>query len=187
MPEPLAYLLTWTCHGQHLHGDARGSVDCEHNVPGTPFIAADPRRRGRARALMWAEAISLTPAMRRVAREGIVRLCQERCWPLLACNVRTTHVHVVVRCESRSPEHALAQLKASATRELRVHGLLPPDARAWTRHGSTRWINHEVGLAAAMAYVEACQEGPRREQLERQRRVHREQAEALKAWLASRR
>ena len=33
---PLAYLITFRTYGTWLHGDARGSVDREHNVFGTP-------------------------------------------------------------------------------------------------------------------------------------------------------
>lgn len=185
MTEPLAYFLSWTCYGQRLHGDQRGSVDRGHNVPGTPLLAADPRRRERAQTRMRAETVSLTPAMRTVASQGIARFCDERHWRLLACNLRITHVHVVVRCPELSPERALSQLKAAATRVLREHGLVESGARVWTRHGSTRWLNHEAGLAAAIAYVDTCQEGPRRARLEEQRRLIRAQAAELKAWIAS--
>jgi hypothetical protein len=44
MPPPLAYFLTWTCYGTWLHGDGRGSVEDEHNLPGEPYIAPGPRR-----------------------------------------------------------------------------------------------------------------------------------------------
>jgi hypothetical protein len=33
---PLAYLITFPTYGTWLHGDERGSVDRDHNLPGTP-------------------------------------------------------------------------------------------------------------------------------------------------------
>lgn len=45
------WLLTWTCYGQWLPGDARGFVgnvreedgtQISHNVPGTPYDADEP-------------------------------------------------------------------------------------------------------------------------------------------------
>jgi len=35
--EPLGYLITCRTYGTWLHGDARGSVDRDHNVYGTPM------------------------------------------------------------------------------------------------------------------------------------------------------
>jgi hypothetical protein len=49
MSIPLAYFITFTCYGTWLHGDERGSVDDEHNTPGTPVLDPDPERRGRER------------------------------------------------------------------------------------------------------------------------------------------
>ena len=43
-PIPLAYPITFTCYGTRLHGDASGSVDLDHNIPGISFLPANPRR-----------------------------------------------------------------------------------------------------------------------------------------------
>ena len=34
----LAYFLTWTTYGTWLHGSAKGSVEKQHNVFGTPLV-----------------------------------------------------------------------------------------------------------------------------------------------------
>jgi hypothetical protein len=47
MDTPLAYFITFTCHGTWLHGDERGSVDRGHNAPGTPFLPPDEPRYAR--------------------------------------------------------------------------------------------------------------------------------------------
>ena len=45
MSRPLAYHITWGTYGTRLHGDARGTVDREHNEFGTPVLGRDPQRR----------------------------------------------------------------------------------------------------------------------------------------------
>jgi len=77
---------------------------------------------------------------------------------LYALAVRTNHVHVVVCCgEHTSPEAAMEQFKAWSTRRLREAKVTETDQAVWTSHGSTRWINHQPGLDAAIAYVSTGQ------------------------------
>jgi REP element-mobilizing transposase RayT len=183
---PLAYFLTWTGYGQRLHGDERGSVDLDHNRRGTPLLPVDELRRSVEQASMTGPAVTLTLPMRAIVDSAIVELATERGWHLLARNARPTHVHVVVNCRGGpSPEAAMGQLKARATKDLRLAGLVPQAGPVWTRHGSTRWINHYDGLYAAIAYVNDWQSGPNREILEEHKRALRERIETLKAWLRS--
>ena len=44
MPAALARHITWGTYGQRLHGDARGTVDREHNEYGRPVLGSDPER-----------------------------------------------------------------------------------------------------------------------------------------------
>lgn len=184
LPLPLAYFLTWTCRGQRLHGDERGSVDRFHNTPGTPCLPHDPAREDLSRQSMIGDPFLISPAMAPLVADALSTLCQERRWRLLACNVRSTHVHIVVNCGGRSsPERAMSQLKARATLALRDARLVEPTDKLWTRHGSTRWINHEAGLSAAIAYVNDWQSGPNRELLEQHHQDIRDRLGALRAWL----
>ena len=43
--------------------------------------------------------------------------------------------------------------KSYATRRLRSDGLAGPEAKVWTRHGSTRYVWHDKSLDAAIDYV----------------------------------
>lgn len=61
---PLAYLLTFRCYGTWLHGDARGSVDREHNTYGTPCLDPDPQLLKRRAAGLKGEAMTLEAAHR---------------------------------------------------------------------------------------------------------------------------
>ena len=160
IPPPLAYFLTWTCHGTWLHGDDRGSVDRAHNAPGTPLIPPDAQRRDREKRSLLHIPNVLNDEARRTVQESIADHCHLRGWELRAINVRTNHVHVVVSCPGDvPPERVMTEFKLWATRRLRVGRLIPPHGRPWTRHGSTRWINNQQSLDAAVAYVVEGQDG----------------------------
>jgi hypothetical protein len=55
----------------------------------------------------------------------------------------------------------MAQLKSWCTRRLREAGHAGPETKPWTQHGSTRWINDDKSLAAAIDYVTNHQDTPR--------------------------
>jgi len=162
MAAPLAYFLTWTCHGTWLHGDERGSVDRQHNVPGTPYLPPQPRRRQIETQRLRQTPVTLGPRARRVVERAVRDHCQHRGWTLLAVNVRSNHVHVVVTCTPDvPPERALTEFKAWSTRRLRGEGHVSADVHVWTHHGSTRWINDATSLNAAVAYVTEGQSAER--------------------------
>lgn len=91
-------------------------------------------------------------ARRRVIRESIAEVCNYHGWALLAMNVRTNHVHVVVG-SPREVEFVMRALKARATLRLRESGLAGSDDRIWARHGSTRYLWTEQDLVDVATYV----------------------------------
>ena len=72
---------------------------------------------------------------------------------LIAINVRTNHVHIVVSCGG-TPERAMDSFKAYATRALRAAGLAMSDQSVWSRHGSTRYLWTDEHITAAVDYVD---------------------------------
>ena len=154
MALPLAYFLSWTCYGTRLHGDERGSVDSTCNRLGAPLLEPDEDRVRLVTSKMTGPARTLDDDARAIVDRAIRAHCEVRGRSVLALNVRTTHVHVVLDCRgTHGPEAAMAQLKSWATRRLRAAGLFEPGRRVWTDHGSTRWINFEEGLRGAVRYV----------------------------------
>ena len=147
-----AYFITFSTYGSWLHGDERGSVDAQHNVPGTPVLPAERGFEEADRAAMSGEPFSLDDDRRPVVLRAIREVCEHRGWRLDAANVRTQHVHLVVVADDK-PEKLLNDFKAYATRRLREASLTGPDDRVWSRHGSTRYLNDAASLDAAVAYV----------------------------------
>jgi REP element-mobilizing transposase RayT len=89
---------------------------------------------------------------RRVVLAAILNVCRHRGWTLHAVHVRARHVHVAVS-GAQTPERMMNDFKAYASRALNASGFDHPKRKRWTRHGSTRYINDETYLAAAINYV----------------------------------
>jgi REP element-mobilizing transposase RayT len=68
---------------------------------------------------------------------------------MVAANVRTNHVHVIVVAPLLPPHVAMNGFKSHATRALKEAGLVRDGQRPWSRHGSTRflWTEEDVGVA----------------------------------------
>lgn len=151
MPDaPLAYFLTFRCHGTWLHGDARGSTSRRQNGYGEPFL---PPNRALERAeLAMVRAMTVNPEQRVCVSSAIEETAKVRGWQLFAVNVRTNHVHLVVQGTGQ-PEAMLTAFKVWATRRLRAEHLAASELRLWSRHGSTRYLWNERDVEAACHYV----------------------------------
>jgi len=182
MPAPLAYFLTFTCYGQRLRGDARGSIDDDHNIPGTPTIPPNAALHAEEFSRLKSPPVTLSPQQRELADATIASYCESRRWLLITRNVRTTHAHVLVAAANIDPGRAMADIKAAITNALRQAGLFSPTHDPWTRHGSTRWINHTPGLRGAIAYINDWQDGPNRQVLEAHRTALRQRIAEFREW-----
>ncbi len=155
----LAYFLTWTTYGTRLHGDPRGTVDRDHNRRHTPVLSHSPERMTDAASRLKHPPVVLGNHARQIVNRAIRDHADIRKWRLIALEVRSNHVHVVVTCPSAmSPEEAMAQFKAWGTRHLRSMELVPPSGPVWTDHGSTRWLNKPEHVESAAHYVRDWQD-----------------------------
>ena len=159
--KPLAYLVTFTCYGTHLHGDPRGSVSrwknrwTEDPVPECPALL-------RLRSSGTKQSIYLLdPVRRRLVKEGILDGCRRRQWRVLALQVRVTHAHVVVRATGQ-PRRIRDGLKAFASRGLNEAGLDRPSRVRWTRGGSVDHLFTRKAVDRAIDYV-LNRQGPQME------------------------
>ena len=151
-PIPLAYLITFTCYGTRLHGDEVGSVDRNHNVPGTPYLRPNTARVLAEEKRMRQEPYELN-AQRGAAVMGALReVCLRRSWKLHAAHVRSNHVHLVVTAQV-APERVMRDVKVHASRALDRMGLDGVARRRWTHHGSTRYLWKLEDVGSAVHYV----------------------------------
>jgi hypothetical protein len=152
MAEPLAYFITFSTYGTWLHGRAPGSVDRQHNAPGTPVLPVDPALEASRRRGLRQKPYFLDEQRREVVLRTIREVAHHRQWKLRAVHVRTNHVHIVVTASAK-PEKVMADFKAWASRRLREAFQEVADRDRWTQHGSTLWLNSEEALAAKCVYV----------------------------------
>lgn len=148
----LAYFITYHTYGTWLHGNEAGSVDSQHNIPGTPMLPSDPVQEARVRTLMKQSAYLLDAARRECVLRTIQEVCIYRHWPLLATHVRSTHVHVVVQA-SAAPEKVMNDFKSYSSRRLAEAGFEEHNRKRWTEHGSTRYLWEPAEVEAAIQYV----------------------------------
>jgi REP element-mobilizing transposase RayT len=143
---PLAYLITFRTYGTWPPGDGRGAF---HHAR---FLQPSAPLRSEARERFASEPFVLFPHARRVVEWAIREACEHKGWTLHALNVRTNHVHLVAAMLA-PPERGMGTVKAWATRRLREHGITAHDERAWSRHGSTRYLWSEAEVERAVRYV----------------------------------
>jgi hypothetical protein len=150
---PVAFMITFRCYGTWLQGDERGSVDRKtFNRFGTPKIEPDAELEDGNFRRLKQNPYELGPRERPIVVEAIKRVCRVREYDLYGLNVRSNHVHVVV-AYANAPEHIMNSFKAYATRALRAAGLLGGDQKAWSRHGSTKYLWTDEELANVIDYV----------------------------------
>jgi REP element-mobilizing transposase RayT len=147
-----AYLITFTTYATWVHGDERGSVDREHNIPGTALLSPSAPRRRMVTGLMKSNEVKLNREQRTVIQKTIDRVCAHFDWELHTVNVRTNHVHIVVSAPE-SPERVMNVLKSWTTRALVAAKLINQGSKMWTRHGSTRYLWKDRDVRTACQYV----------------------------------
>jgi REP element-mobilizing transposase RayT len=148
----MRYFITFACYGAHLHGDASGSVDRQHNLPGSRLLEAFPPRAAAERRLMTQAPYCLDQRRRETVLEAIRQVCLHRGWTLLAARVRTNHVHAIVE-GNVPPEKIMNALKSYASRSLNRLECDKPDQKRWAHHGSTRWLWKDEDVGEAIRYV----------------------------------
>ena len=151
-PIPLAYFLTFSCYGTHLHGDERGSVDRRQNASGTPYVPPDSHLHRAELERMDQPSYHLDAPRAETVLAAIRSTAEYRHWNLIAAHVRSTHVHVLIQ-SLETPERVMTDLKAYASRALTSAGFECSDRKRWTRHGSTRYLWKVSDIEGTMQYV----------------------------------
>ncbi len=153
---PLAYFITLRTYGTWLHGDDRGSVDHDHNRPGSAFVEPNECKQKSEAGRLRNEAVVFGGSAAALIEATVAEVCATRGWHLFIVRMRSNHLHVVVHAVV-SAERVLGDFKAWATRRLRENGFVGAEDRVWARHGSTPHLWTVDRLRGAIAYVERRQ------------------------------
>lgn len=97
-------------------------------------------------------AYILDEPRRTIVLDAMKQVCQYRGWLLYAAHVRSTHVHIVLECDT-APEKAMNDFKAYASRALNTYELVDGTRKRWTRHGSTRGLWRDQDVRDVIRYV----------------------------------
>lgn len=150
---PLAYLITFRTYGTWLHGDNRYSVDRHgKNRYATAKVLPSQNLVRMMNDGRRSSVFKLNGKQRRVVETAIRSVCKIRGYKLIAINIRTNHVHIVVEAFV-APEKVINAFKSNATRELRAAGLVDPAQQVWSRGGSRRYLWKPSHVSGAVDYV----------------------------------
>jgi len=114
---------------------------------------------------MTEDACPLDEDQRRLVEATIADHCRIRSWTLHAVNCRTNHLHVVVTA-GLHPDQVREQFKAWTSRKLKQlerdrtsESVAPSGIRTrwWAERGSSRYLNDDDSLEAAILYVRDAQ------------------------------
>lgn len=146
--KPLAYFITFTTYGTWLHGDPRTSVVVQNH--GTKVLEPQDSFYRYAQRHLKHPAVTLDPSMRHLVLRAMIERCGTMQWRLLACHVRSNHVHLLIASDEPI-EKVLSSLKAWGTRQLRRAGYNL--IKVWTHHGSTKYVFRKSKLLEKMHYI----------------------------------
>jgi len=162
--EPLAYLITFTTYGTHLHGDPSGSVSKFRNSRDHDYVPDCPDLVRLSKRAMRDAPFLMNAVVRKVVFGAILATCRRKGWIVPALHVRVTHVHGVIRFQEE-PRRVVDALKAAASAELNRQGIDRDRAKRWTRGRSAIPLPTIKRVRAAIDYV-LNQQGERMETYE---------------------
>ncbi|RPJ60915.1 MAG: hypothetical protein EHM23_08770 [Acidobacteria bacterium] len=150
--EPLAYLITFTTYGTHLHGDPSGSVSKFRNSRDHDYVPDCPDLIRLSKRAMRDAPFLMNAVVRKVVFGAILATCRRKGWIVLALHVRVTHVHGVI-CFQEKPRRVVDALNAAASQELNKSALETGRAKRWTRGRSAIPLWTIERVRAANDYV----------------------------------
>ena len=157
---PWAYFLTFRTYGTFLHGDARESVDKNHNIYGSRKIPFKPHLQNAMKTLCGESEFILSSEMRKIILASFQKTTVHFNWRLIAAHVRSNHAHLVIQ-SNIDKEKTMTKLKAYATQALKAEfPALCKRQKFWSTHGSTKLIWSEEQVFPVMHYIIAEQGDP---------------------------
>jgi REP element-mobilizing transposase RayT len=103
-------------------------------------------------ALLKQKPFELDADQRTITLRAILEVSRYKRWRLLAAQVRSNHVHIVIDADV-APEFVMNAFKAYASRALNLACPGEKGRIRWARHGSTRHLWSGERIDAAVRYV----------------------------------
>ena len=150
---PLAYLITFRTYGTWLHGDDRGSVNRFRNTYRSRRLPPEAGWLKKNTDRLKRSPVKLNARQRAIVKAAIREVCKHKGWSLIAINVRTNHVHLVVTIGETTPGAALNAFKAYATKRMRQDVSWTDTETPWVDKGSQRYLWNERSVERAVDYV----------------------------------
>ncbi|MCX5659819.1 MAG: hypothetical protein NTW19_08870 [Planctomycetota bacterium] len=149
---PLAYHITFGTYGTRLHGDDRGTVDRDHNIPLTPFLPPLPKREMFEHDQCAGEPIILTHEQRLFIEATIPQICERGGWQYHVAAGGPDHVHTVLSAEVDGKQ-VRRWLKQWLSEALSERWPLGPGRVWWAEGGSVKWKWDQESFDMALNYV----------------------------------
>ncbi|MCX7125461.1 MAG: transposase [Gammaproteobacteria bacterium] len=149
---PPAYFITFTCYGNWVHSDARGSVNPNLNEFATPRITPNKEFENLMRDKLRYDPFLLNETRRESVLQGIIHACNYYHWRLYAAHVRTNHLHILLHAREKS-DTVTTKIKALATKFLKKRHNDLPEQKFWTRGKSARCIWDFAFLSLIRDYI----------------------------------
>jgi REP element-mobilizing transposase RayT len=145
MGKLIGYMLTWTTYGTWLQGESKGYVK------GGEILGENQKLRRKNLEEMSGEKVILGERDRKIIHDAILSEGPRMKQDILALNVCSNHVHIVLRSSNEDISEVVKRFKKAAYFALRENGFV---GKAWTRGYDKRFCFDEESLQARVGYVE---------------------------------
>jgi len=146
MDKMLGYMITFTTYGTWLQGDKRGYVkDGEILTEDTNLLKANKSK-------LRTSPVILSARWKKIVQKAILEKAQNLGQNILALDVTSNHVHMVIECDDIPVEDALRYYKNAARIALRKDGFI---YRLWTRGYDKRFCFTKGKLQKRIDYVKS--------------------------------
>jgi hypothetical protein len=159
--DTFALLISWTCYGTWLPGDARGYVsntllpgggfEPKQNVPHTPCAADDKVGHAKARQIQSQPTVRLSRSFARAAAEAMVAAAAERGWFISRAAIMANHAHIVI---TSCPDHGPTVRRVlKGVSQAAMNRTVGGPRRWWTAGGSDRYKHGGAAVEATIGNV----------------------------------
>lgn len=146
--------ITFGTYGTRLHGEARPTVEREHNHPGEPFVKEDPVRARAERDRMVRDPVIFNAGQCEHIERVLPDICSRGRWTyrIAAAPPEGDHVHILLASDpERHGKQIRRWLKQWLTESLNAHW--PRDTRWWAHGGSGKPVKDPSYLRNVTRYI----------------------------------